>query len=299
MAMEHEWIRTEAVRLNEQLTERGVGLGSRQNLFALVGFARDNPQDIGGIVLSQLTTPEQFINASRQLQLSGVFEDGYTGIDFALNNIVSRVGTAKVIIFVTDEDRSILRLDLSREVIQQRLIREGFLLNVVVNQGFLSDAQDNNSHALGLNGNGTAYTFDRNDPNLFSSQEGGVRNPNPGFGFGTTYRDYVELAFATGGVAWDLNQLREQGVFAEAFTNAFTQVKVDEVMTVSRVCFSCYCAPQGSQQCTLEVGVGREECSGEVPGEGNRAMHARRSIHVHVQQELPFSLTEISTTGQQ
>ena len=101
MAMEHEWIRTEAVRLNEQLTERGVGLGSRQNLFALVGFARDNPQDIGGIVLSQLY-------ARAELQLVECLKMDTQAL-ILLNNIVSRVGTAKVIIFVTDEDRSILR----------------------------------------------------------------------------------------------------------------------------------------------------------------------------------------------
>jgi len=76
MAMEHELIRTEVVLLNDQLRERGIGLGSRQNLFALVGFGRNNREDILGIVLSQLTTPEQFINASNQLELTGVSEDG-------------------------------------------------------------------------------------------------------------------------------------------------------------------------------------------------------------------------------
>jgi len=289
MAMEHEWIRTEVVLLNDQLRERGIGLGSRQNLFALVGFGRNNREDILGIVLSQLTTPEQFINASNQLELTGVSEDGYAGIDFALDNIASRMGTAKLMIFVTDEDRSIIRLDLSRAVIEQRLRQEGFLLNVVVNQGFLSDPQDSTSHALGLDSNGTAYTFDRNNPNLFSSQEGGTYNQNPLFGFQDTYRDYVELAFATGGVAWDLNQLREQGLYAQAFTNAFTQVKVDEVMNVSRVCFSCFCTPPDSQ-CALEEGVGVEECSGVVPGEGStiQRAHCERNCY-----SLPVVLTVI------
>lgn len=263
MVMEHEWIRTEVLHLDTQFRERGVGVGNRQNQFALVGFGRNSRDDITGIVLSQLTTPAQFINASNQLQLTGLVEDGYAAIDFALENIPTRSETAKIMILITDEDRSILRLDLSRETIEQSLRREGFILNAVVNQGFLSDPQDNTSHALGLDGNGTSYIIDQTDSNLFASRDGGTYNPNPAFGFGSTFRDYVQLAFATGGVAWDLNQLREQGLFAEAFTNAFTQVKVDEVMNVSRICFSCFCSLAGSQCTRVDV----EDCSGEVPGE--------------------------------
>lgn len=263
MVMEHEWIRTEVSRLDAQLRQRGIGVGNRQNQFALVGFGRDSRDDILGVVLSQLTTPMQFISASNQLQLTGLFEDGYAAIDFALENIPTRSETAKIMILVTDEDRSILRLDLSRETIEQSLRREGFILNTIVNQGFLSDPRDNTSHALGLNGNGTSYVIDQTDPNLFTSQDGGTYNPNPAFGFENTFRDYVQLAFATGGVAWDLNQLREQGLFAEVFTNAFTQIKVDEVMNVSRICFSCFCSLTGGQCTTVDV----EDCSGEVPGE--------------------------------
>ena len=49
-------------------------------------------------------------------------------------------------------------------------------------------------------------------------------------GFGSTIADYVDLAWATNGAAWDLNWLRAGGDTATSFTNAFVDVKVTEIM---------------------------------------------------------------------
>ena len=265
MVMEHDWIRDEVFRLDSQLQGRGVGAGENENLFALVGFGRNDPVAIAGVVLSQLATPADFVTASLDLRLNGLVEDGYAGMDFAVGNIALRPGTAKMMILVTDEDRGIIRKDLSRDIIEQRLTEAGFVLNVVVNQGFLADPTNNNSHALGLNGNETAYVFDPNSPSLFTTEEGGVANFGNFFSFGNTYRDYVELAFGLGGAAWDLNQFREEGLFAEAFTSAFTEVKVEEIMSVFRLCFSCLCTPP-EPQCVVAENVTIDSCFG-TPGE--------------------------------
>ena len=56
--------------LDRRLREQGVGVGERENLFGLVGFARDSPSDIIGIVLSQLASPENFVAAS-QVSIDG------------------------------------------------------------------------------------------------------------------------------------------------------------------------------------------------------------------------------------
>lgn len=264
MAMEHEWIRQEVILLDVGLKQQGVGVGERENLFALVGFGRNNPVDINGITLSPLAPLDEFITASLNLELTGVFEDGYAAIDHALSTIQTRTDTAKQIILVTDEDRGVLRSDLSREVIEQKLVEAGIVLNVVVNQGFLGDSEDPRSFALGLNENGTAYVVDPASSTLFTIVQGGSPNPGQFFNFGNTLEDYVELAFSVGGLAWDLNQLREQGVFAEAFTNAFTQAKVDEVMTVFRICFSCQCSfPE--EVCDIQADVCQENCIGPLP----------------------------------
>ena len=266
MAMEHEWIQKEVNLLDIALRERGVGVGMRPNLFGLVGFGRNDPTSIGGITLSQLARPDEFVLAAGGLQLTGVLEDGYSAIDHALAMIETRSGTAKQVILVTDEDRGVLRVDLSRELIEERLVRTGFMLNVIINQGFLRDPLDDHSFALGLDRNSTAYIVDPDSLTLFNTSDGGSLNPSPFFGFGNSYEDYAVLAHSTGGAAWDLNQLREQGILAEAFTNAFTAVKVEEVMSVFRECFLCLCRyPQ--EVCSMVTDRVLNECMGFAPGE--------------------------------
>ncbi len=286
MFMEHAWIRKEVYVLESQLQERGVGVGERENLYALVGFARADLSAISGILISNLTRPDEFVNASFDLRTSGLIEDGYSGIDFALRNVQPRPGTARQLILVTDEDRGILRSDLTRDVIEQQLKDEGFVLNVIVNQGFLADSADNSSLALGLTGNGTAYIVD-NSSDSFTAVEGGEPITFSFFEFGDTLEDYVELAFRLGGAAWDLNQLREQGDFARAFTNAFTAVKVEEVMNVFRVCFACFCEANEAKDeiigpCIGSVGIEISDCVG-IPGTSVHSYLLYRLIIDHIQ----------------
>ena len=265
MVREHNWIREEVGIIDRILKTRGVGAGERNNLFALVGFGRNDPQAIAGISLTHLTSASDFVEASRNLMLSGTFEDGYAAIDYSLENIVTRPDTAKQLILVTDEDRSVLRPDLSREVIESRLRRTGFVLNVVVNQALQLSPFGSGSFILGVT-NKSAYLFDPFSKNLFSVSDisDGV-NPSSEFSFGSTFEDYVELALKMSGAAWDLNQLREEGQFARAFTNAFTEVKVEEVMTVFRYCFECLCM-SFREVCSLASGVSLKECRGTFPG---------------------------------
>lgn len=261
MAMEHEWIRQEVRILDRLLKERGVGAGERSNLFALVGFGRNDFDAILGVTLTQLTSASDFIAASNHLVLTGSFEDGYAAIDHAVESIASRPDTAKQLILVTDEDRGILRTDLSRGVIERRLREAGYVLNVVVNQGFQTTSD---TFALGVT-NSAAYLFDPFSSNsLFISTTDEV-NPSTEFRFGNTFEDYVEMALGLGGAAWDLNQLREQGMFARAFTNAFSEAKVEEVMRVFRYCFECLCF-SSREVCSLAEGVNNEACTGTFPG---------------------------------
>ena len=81
-----------------------------------------------------------------------------------------------------------LQQDLNRDVVEERLREAGFVLNVVVNQGFLADPTDSDSHALGLDSNGTAYVVNTTAPALFVAVEGGGVDPDPLGGFGNTFR---------------------------------------------------------------------------------------------------------------
>ncbi len=264
MAMEHAWIQTEVYLLDQALRERGVGAGMRQNMFALIGFGRNDINGIGGVTLSTLTTPEEFVTAAGKLELSGVLEDGYAGIEFALSSIKSRFATAKQLILITDEDRDLLRTDLSRNDIETLIQDSGYMLNVILNQGYLGDPSDDHAFALGLGANGTAYVFNASSSSLVSLHKGGVRNTSPLFSFGNSYEDYATLAHVTGGAAWDLNQLRVQGDVTEAFTTAFTSAKVQEVMSVLRRCFLCIC--EFPEEKCVPSNRSLEQCFGAAEG---------------------------------
>ena len=252
--------------LDLRLRNRGVGAGGRENHFSLVGFGRDDRQQITGVILSDLASPEDFLPALDLLQSSGVAEDGYAALEFAIDNVVTRPDTVKQLVLVTDEDRRVIRRDLDRSSMERILAESGYILNVVVNQGFLADPADNDSHAMGLDTNRTAYVFDPSSSSLYSTAPDGVPNFNPFSFFPDTYMDYVDLALSVGGAAWDINTLVIGEPFSLALARAFAEVKVEEVMTVLRMCLSCVC---GSPEpvCVETTGVELEECFGPAPGE--------------------------------
>ena len=91
----------------------------------------------------------------------------------------------------------------------------------MINAGF----QDGNGNtSLGIDSTGTAYLADGSGG--FTKNAGGKAVS----GFGSTIPDYVDVALATNGAAWDLNQLRQGGDLAQSFTNGFIDVKVQEVV---------------------------------------------------------------------
>ena len=73
-------------------------------------------------------------------------------------------------------------------------------------------------------------------------------------GHGTTHKDYVRMAMALGGAAWDLNLLRKGGETASAFTKAFIDLKVKEIS--KQVCERCFCDSPPIPEC-------RPGCLGE------------------------------------
>ena len=264
MAYEHEWIRKSAVSFDKALKDQGVGVGKRQNMYALVGFGRNDPSAILGVTLAPLTSLDGFLNVTDQLALNGLVEDGYAAIYHVLQTIESRPDTAKQIILVSDEDREALRKDLSFESLSEQLKNTGYVLNAVVNQGFMAN-QSSSVFALGLRGDGKSFIFNQSSSTLFSTSSGGFPSSAEVFNFGSTFEDYVQLSFSTGGVAWDLNQLREGGNYSIAFTNAFTQAKLDEIMAMFNVCFLCQCTRQPNM-CVLQSDFELENCVGEYTG---------------------------------
>ena len=200
--------------------------GVTNNQYGLVGYGGTGNKllghsyDVGGGFFGGAS---DFASATSQLTTSGGFEDGYQALDYALNNYSFREGAAVNLILVTDEDRDIH--SSAQNLTYQTILGEfqnqnNALLNAVINSSF-ADVTGNG--VLGVDFLGNGYRADGTGG--FIQTTGGVAVS----GWGSTKTDYVDLAWATNGAAWDLNLLRSGGDTATSFTNAFVDVKVTEI----------------------------------------------------------------------
>lgn len=222
MATEQGWIADMIPALESGLLSKGVGSGATPNRYALIGFGSFIGES--GRVVSGFTDAASAVTASGSFVTSGDTEDGYQGISYALNNLAYRGGAKVNVILITDEDRDIVNGALSAASIESALERRSALLNVVINNPFSAPGPVS---AIGVDADGNAYVADGLGDYTVSA--GGV----VGNGTGTTETDYPPVAFNTGsgGAAWNLNILRAGGLSADSFTQAFVDIKVEEITT--------------------------------------------------------------------
>lgn len=224
MGGEHAWLPGMMSGLDSALaTEAGTDAFSAR--YGLVGFGgRDghlpgHQHDVGGSG-SQFGTASEFGAAAGLLNTSGSREDGYSGIDTALGYNL-RGNAVTNLILVTDEDRDVVNSSLNYDNMLSSLLGIDALLNAVLNVNIQCG---DGTAALGLDASGTGYKADGSGGFTNCSGASAVG------GSGDTVSDYVDLALATGGAAWDLNQLRAGGSTATSFTNAFVSIKVQETV---------------------------------------------------------------------
>jgi hypothetical protein len=248
MAGEQAWLPTMIGLLETGLNDAGVGDGTDANRYAAVGFGGYHNTTIFGTTLPDAETnpsvvaaqePHQHLSggsewydttgyadaASRFVTFGGT-EDGYNAADFFFNNYTTRSGSAVNVILVTDEDRDVQNAGVDYDSVLAQLDGANALLNAVVNARFQCTGDTGaliRSGVLGIDSDGTGYVADG------SGGYTTCTNASAWFGSGSTVADYVDLALATGGAAWDLNQLRAGGLTAESFTNAFVAIKVREI----------------------------------------------------------------------
>lgn len=235
MAGEHAWIQNMVNSLDADLVTAGV----TANRYGLVGFGRSQTPGpapakflVGG---GDWGTAAQLSTAATGLVAYGGTEDGWYGINFALDNYAFRANAAVNIVLITDEDRDNLLGDGTYTYANTlaNLTGENALLNVVVNATF----KDNNNGAGATTQLG--ISAEDIDPNTAGYQNAykadGAGSYTVGVdgvavsGYINTIADYVNMALATGGAAWDLNQLRAGGLTAASFTEAFVDIKVGEI----------------------------------------------------------------------
>jgi hypothetical protein len=222
MSTEHAWLPGMVNSLNTALSGAGY-----TGVFGLFGFGKSGA-GVGGRTLLNAGTAAQFGTAAANLLTTGGTEDGYAGINFASTNYNFTTGSVRNYILVTDEDRDILSGSTNTYAsILALLTGQKALLNAVINNPF------------GCTGGGTGSVIGRNTGSGFRADGSGGYNtctaPTTGNGNGTTETDYAALALATNGAAWNLNVLRAGGNSAASFTEAFVDIKLQEIINTGEV----------------------------------------------------------------
>lgn len=238
MSGEHAWIGSMINALNTALVAKGAS-----PRYGLVGFGGGGAGNAGrqiNVGGGQFGNAAQFSAATSNLVITGGTEDGYAGVNFAMN-YTFRPGAAQNFILITDEDRDVVNAGVTFNSLRTALNARNALLNCVLDAS-LNNGSNTNA-VLGINGKtvGSAPT-NPNAINYRADGSGGfIKSPGArvASAAGTTEADYINLAFGVGfngpngpvnGAAWDLNQLRLGGLTATSFTNAFVDLKVQEII---------------------------------------------------------------------
>lgn len=224
MDTEHAWIAEMITGMDSALSASG----QTENMYALIGYGAGSNDGgsaghrhrVGG---SDWGTAKELSAATGELVTSGAWEDGWEAINFGLNNYYFRTDAIASMFLVTDEDRDMLDTSLTYNKMLKAINKKNVTLNVIVDCGFQNGT---GVTALGVDANGNAYLADGSGGYIISS--GGIM-VSPYYNTDTCY---VELAWATGGAAWDLNQLRLGGLVADSFTSAFVDLQTMEIAAV-------------------------------------------------------------------
>eukprot|EP00117_Sycon_ciliatum_P024540 scpid11042/ scgid20575/ Fibropellin-1; Epidermal growth factor-related protein 1; Fibropellin-I; SpEGF I; UEGF-1 len=255
MVEEHAWLERISAGLDQALQAEGIGT-SIPNQFCLIGFAhppsetgRSLPMPNGEVMGNAM----QFDEARKALAIDGRREDMYAAMNLGFEQCQLRPGMACQVIGVTDEGRNTLVNDNFQSMLAKLQSRQ-CVLNVGVNEQMQAETESGSITALGVSSNNDSAIETPGGNFELIRGKGRARAIS---GHGNTDEMYVQLAFATGGAAWDLNELRKGGNTALAFTRAFIDLKVREIS--KQVCQLCECT--GGPLPVCDAG-----CLGEPPG---------------------------------
>lgn len=242
MSGEQEWMKSTIPILDTALGAAGV----TDNRYGLIGFgasAAPAPDHVRSFVVGggQFGSAADYVAASAGLVSNGSYEDGWAAIDLA-NSYDFRSGAVRNYILVSDEDRDSSRDGFAGtfDSVLASLTSTKTLLNAVVSARF--ECGDG-SRAIGVIG---TMGYKADGAGGFVKCSGASWS---GIDNGHTFEDYVEMAWKTGGGAWDLSLLRAGGLTAQSFTAAFIDGKVTEIVIQPPI-------PEPSTYALMVMGLG-------------------------------------------
>ncbi|MEM1162343.1 MAG: autotransporter domain-containing protein [Pseudomonadota bacterium] len=215
MAGEQAFLPTFVTDLDVRLSSQGV-----TGTYGLTGFGRSAAAGQLGRKITvgsgDFGTAAAFGTAVGDLETSGSFEDGFSAMNFVLNNyIASAPGARRTFVLVTDEERANGNNSLTAQSILADLNAAGINLVVVVDAAITGTG---GTEINALAANSTTAFFQ--DGTSFTTEALGEANSFEG----STRVDYIDTALATpNGCVADLNQLRQGGDTATAFAEVFAQ----------------------------------------------------------------------------
>ncbi|XP_062505740.1 uncharacterized protein LOC134182357 isoform X2 [Corticium candelabrum] len=266
MVQEHRWLVDTVAELDKKL--RGEGL--QEIRYCLIGYgAREHL--LGSFIINGGKL-QDVKNGIRSLLQTGKVEDGYAAMYLAFSNngsftFTTGADASRVIVLVTDEDRDNLadmlpeNVKLDYEEMLNYLTTNDVILNVVVNQYFKDTNRTDSlteEFAFGMDYLNRSYFLSQRNYTRIETQ---TAYPVHDGGYGTTLTDYVNMALKTNGSAWDLKQLRS-GTTEQvaAFTDAFIDMKVEEIITRTfETCRVCDCS-NGEHVCREDDQIPRDQC---------------------------------------
>lgn len=263
MTMKHQWIPEMVKQLDNALMETGIGVHTR-NRFGVIGFGGDcTIKDGLGRILQtnesdKYVVSDNILELTKTLRIGGKQEDGYSAIATALKEYTFQDG-AKQFILITDEDRDVL-VDVTRNEVESMLKANDVILNTVVSQEFTAGG----IRSFGVDRDSAVYIYDPSVDSFFKTIHN-VGAPIEDSAYGSTDKDYTQLAFLVKGGSWDLSLLQQGiillwlflliiprfcisctgGQVARAFTNSFVHAKVVEIQHQLEECFQCFCKAGG------------------------------------------------------
>jgi hypothetical protein len=264
-------------RINKHLQSYGIGnRDGRKNRIGLFGFARTSTiqSEMTYMLIGSTTEYDQFDQYN--FVHNGKIEDGYSAIKRVAEYLEKQErhpNVQRMIVLVTDEDRDIVTNITKYELINQ-LRRAGIRLDVVVSNSFIS-ADHRPAVGVGPETQGfPTFVMDsgRNDELLSNGES--IEDS----GHGSTFEDYVDLAWKSCGVAWDINEVQAdretastdnfQKDFARYFSKSVAEIKCrlhepepsQGEQRAAAVCDQCWCQSNLKSVCRSHIGVSEEDC---------------------------------------
>lgn len=211
------WTKELVVALEAGLLNADVGT-AQSNQYGLTKFVNVPTQvPVNGGFFGEM---EDYFDPLDTVGISGVrTEDGWSAIDFIINQYPFSEEAARNLILFTDENRDEVATHLTFENLLASLESNNIILNVVVNAQFqCGDGTD----AIGVSADGTGYVAD--------GAGGFTICQNVTINESETKEDYVDLALAAGGAAWNIGFFRNGGINASSFARALQEVKINEII---------------------------------------------------------------------